>query len=324
MRSLAVTTILLGCTALAGKNNRNQRKELPLLRTVHKGFRDLSEGEVEALVTRFNCPDPKRPWQYWPLGCHHRHDVLQDDAEYSHIEWQSLDGPICTYYKKCLRNCRGIRSENNQCINPLTQVLSRGIKCNCKCSFACIERLNDIIDEHQGDKFATNDALLDDHGIVEVSDHHESMVSSLDEDEQDSDMGLILGVSEDEDANNEETPIGTSTFERSGQIGNGDAAVSTDTEVNPADVDLSHFECGDVTPNGLDADTQDRCHDYNWCHEEKFPCKYPCSRRCKQCLQQCPPCNCPKTGLTDGRTCPAPASIVNQKATWNARCDSNI
>jgi hypothetical protein len=115
------------------------QQQAPLLRTIRKGARDLSEGEMDALTTRFKCPKPKRPWQYWPLGCHHRHEDLRENEEYVNIEWQKPGNDICTYYKRCLKNCRGIKSANNQCINPLTQVLTRGIKCNCKCSYACIE-----------------------------------------------------------------------------------------------------------------------------------------------------------------------------------------
>lgn len=274
----------------AGKRN-NRKKDMPLLRTIHKSFKELTESEMESLAGKFKCPNPKRPWQYWPLGCHHRHDDLKDDPEFAHMGWQPLGGPICTYYKKCLRNCRGIRSEHNKCINPLTQVLTRGIKCNCKCSYACIDRLNTILDQYDDDM---NDdmhaALIDDHGIVEeISDDHQQILNTLDDDTEDSDDGLILGVTEDDDVD---------VSQRSAQT---------------VFSDIYGQQCpNDVARDGLSDDEKDRCHDWNWCHPEKFPCKYDCSRRCKDCINSCGACNCPNSGLKDGSACPSKVDVMTQ------------
>lgn len=311
MKRIFTLSIVLG--AVLGEHRSHhagggRRKEMPLLRTVHKSYKELTEGEVDSLMNKFKCPNPKRPWQYWPLGCHHRHDALRDDPEFSAIPWQEDGGPICTYYKKCLRNCRGVRSEHNKCINPLTQVLTRGIKCNCKCSYACIDRLNEIMDIHAGDEYATNDALLNDHGIVEIAHEH----NSYDADGSDStDDGLIMGVSEGDDDHDHDSDDSDSTAidvsQRSGNMG-------------------PDFSCHDsVDRDGLHHSVQERCHDFNWCHQEKFPCKYSCSRRCKQCLQACPACNCPHTGLNDGITsCPSQASVIEQITSWRDRCQSNL
>lgn len=293
--------------------------EIPV-RTERKGAKDLSESEMEALTSRYKCPKPKRPWQYWPLGCHHRHSELQEDQELANLEWQQPGNNICTYYKRCLKNCRGVKSSNNQCIDSLTQVLTRGIKCNCKCSFACIERLNEIIEEHAGDEDATNNALLMDNAIVEVSD--DGLMKSLSDDIEDSSEGLILDISEDDDDSDDSAEFTPdSILERSGQLNEDYFGTPTGRNaLGGGPVDLSHFKCEDEEMAVLTSDNNDRCHDYNWCHAEKFPCKYPCSRRCKQCLQQCPPCNCPQTGLADGRECPDPVDVMTHNITMKDTC----
>jgi len=296
--------------------------ETGLVRTERKGAKDLTESEMEALTTRYKCPKPKRPWQYWPLGCHHRHSDLKEDQEFANIEWQQPGNTICNFYKLCLKNCRGVKSSNNQCINSLTQVLTRGIQCNCKCSFACIEKLNKIIDENEGNMAATDDALLNDSGIVEVSDDGELM-KSLSDDTEDSSEGLILDISEDDDdADDSAEFTRDSISERSGQLNEDYFGTPTGRNaLGGGPIDLSHFRCEDEELVVLASDDNDRCHDYNWCHAEKFPCKYPCSRRCKQCLQQCPPCNCPQTGLADGRECPDPIDVMTHNITMKDTCD---
>ena len=107
-----------------------------------------------------------------------------------------------------------------------------------------------------------------------VDDHDDVM--ELSEDTEDSNDGLILNISEDddEDSENEFTP--DSILERSGVIDESNPTLRNVLagQLNSGPVDLSHFDCGNSQPNGLDTETQDRCHDYNWCHTEKFPCKY--------------------------------------------------
>lgn len=182
---------------------------------------------LEALVREYSCPNPKKPYQYFPFGCHRRHASLKDRREYENVQWQDPDSNICHYYKMCIKSCRNKKSPYNHCVDPNddTQIV-RGIACNCKCSFSCIHLLNTVMETFADDEATLNDYLnVHDFFPVDLPEEVSEALSGLDNSEE-SDEGLIGVDPEDID-------------QRSTQIEMNDLVIEDSEEESYSDGDSS-------------------------------------------------------------------------------------
>lgn len=280
------------------------------VRTIKEGKSDLTEDDISALSKLFNCPLPKKPWQNWPLGCHRRHEALQGHEEWQRYPWQELKGPICQFYRRCLRGCRSIHSDQNKCLNTNNPyVKERGIKCNCKCSTACIGKLNELMKYYDGETL--DEQLTNDVGTINISDD-------------------INELEYDEFEENEQTGIDALFGDADEQVTEQDAHDAVLDDHHPSsdirkeiahEISLASEYCNTDVKPAIKADDFHKCSTWNFCTESMYPCKYKCSRRCKECLKTCPPCSCKDR---DDFQCPSFFSIGSQIHDAVLQCQSSI